>query len=926
MLHQLKLIQFFSLMSIIQRVLSLCEIPCQPGTFGLSCTACDTSNLDPFEIWKSTGECRKTCRDGYSDIVNNTSTTVCYPIIDSAAYIRRSNSFIDDAWEPGMRQLGACLNPGNTGTECNVACPSGLLTCDKYQRPIPCLRPWKPFCAPCGELVPSNSDRVSLTVADAKWVQNFEDAEMYSVYWVYNANAGFMTTQYGASIDLVQYPTHNGALNSQIWLSNVRSITPNASRTLPNNAVMRFSVSKTFLGTTDVSAATLVFGSGVNEISITQSDTWMEVVVPLDTAGITVTGGGLVNIDEISIIHSLVTPYAGTGPSWCAAGLYRKDGVCMPCRMGYACPGVRYMNETIQCPSNSRPLPGSNTCICSPTFKTQFNISTGVYSCNACIKEESNKYRYGNSEDCSRGYAKGTLTAWQRTSTSPPNRLKQLSCGPLSCCAVDQVGDVLCWGDNTNLRLGSNMNTKPWAFARDALPVQGLHAPAVAVAVSQAIEAGPSDMSCALLEDGTVNCWGRFQLSAIDDTVLGKNTHTCTNMIENGSDDPLCGFKDQTHTAVILRVSSGTACVANEIDEIWCWGRDLWTGTGTEALPRTPRRWDNLLSLGNTGFPLVDFALAERFICAMYSGKVLCVGRKEKANFGITNIVSIREATLRPSHISISASFVVAKTVEISAAGNSLCSLWKNDAAAYDYVCEVYDTATTSLTVKFIEKSVGDGVTTGIISSIDTGASEGYAVFGCMSNKNTKKCFGASSNGNRMFLAGTATDTATEISALKLATTIALGNKHGCARFENGDVSCWGNGANGRLGNTTCLNVGTVLGDTPVLVSGLKLRSFEQQPTWSLSGGAVAYISSWKLPEGAAISHPLALLHFTRGRYITETPSKHWVHVHVTAECVTSNCKLVLAQNLDTSGTNAGEYRSTSIFHSEDIEAGQVIR
>ncbi|KAJ1465690.1 hypothetical protein T484DRAFT_1647415, partial [Baffinella frigidus] len=42
-----------------------------------------------------------------------------------------------------------------------------------------------------------------------------------------------------------------------------------------------------------------------------------------------------------------------------------------------------------------------------------------------------------------------------------------------------------------------------------------------------------------------------------------------------------------------------------------------------------------------------------------------------------------------------------------------------------------------------------------------------------------------------------------QISALKTATTIALGDNHGCAGLENGDVVCWGHGANGRLGNTT---------------------------------------------------------------------------------------------------------------------------
>jgi len=58
--------------------------------------------------------------------------------------------------------------------------------------------------------------------------------------------------------------------------------------------------------------------------------------------------------------------------------------------------------------------------------------------------------------------------------------------------------------------------------------------------------------------------------------------YMCAMGTLDASDDPLGGFTSKTQSAVILRVASGTACVATNAGKIWCWGRDLWTGDGVD--------------------------------------------------------------------------------------------------------------------------------------------------------------------------------------------------------------------------------------------------------------------------------------------------------------------------------------------------------
>ena len=74
-----------------------------------------------------------------------------------------------------------------------------------------------------------------------------------------------------------------------------------------------------------------------------------------------------------------------------------------------------------------------------------------------------------------------------------------ISSGGLHTCAILDDGSVSCWGSGSNGPLGnggtSNLNTPT--------PTSSLGIGRTAVAISSGL-----DHTCAILDDGTVSCWG----------------------------------------------------------------------------------------------------------------------------------------------------------------------------------------------------------------------------------------------------------------------------------------------------------------------------------------------------------------------------------------------------------------------------------
>lgn len=155
----------------------------------------------------------------------------------------------------------------------------------------------------------------------------------------------------------------------------------------------------------------------------------------------------------------------------------------------------------------------------------------------------------------------------------------EVAVGSRHACARLADGRVTCWGANKRGQLGDGTRatrTKP-------VIVEGLSGKAIAITAASATEEPVErnihgDFTCALMEDGTVHCWGSNEAGQ-----LGAGTEEWRTVPEA-----------VTGVANAVDVSAGTqhACALLSDRTVTCWGRNregqIGKGSGGKPLPATP--------------------------------------------------------------------------------------------------------------------------------------------------------------------------------------------------------------------------------------------------------------------------------------------------------------------------------------------------
>ncbi len=118
--------------------------------------------------------------------------------------------------------------------------------------------------------------------------------------------------------------------------------------------------------------------------------------------------------------------------------------------------------------------------------------------------------------------------------------------GTFFACAVLDGGAVSCWGENEYGQLGSGDREA----TRSPIATQPLPAKARAITAGRA-------HACALLEDGTVACWG-----ANDESQLGRS----------GGDRVVASIVEGVDGVVAIAAGGRQTCVRNAANDIRCFG------------------------------------------------------------------------------------------------------------------------------------------------------------------------------------------------------------------------------------------------------------------------------------------------------------------------------------------------------------------
>ena len=102
--------------------------------------------------------------------------------------------------------------------------------------------------------------------------------------------------------------------------------------------------------------------------------------------------------------------------------------------------------------------------------------------------------------------------------------------GEVSVCALLDNDDVKCWGWNHKGQLGDGTNT-----TKNSPPSSAITFPTGRTPVAISDSGAGLHRACALLDDGTVSCWGRNDYGQLGDgTTTDRNTPVLTDSLGTG--------------------------------------------------------------------------------------------------------------------------------------------------------------------------------------------------------------------------------------------------------------------------------------------------------------------------------------------------------------------------------------------------------
>ena len=358
-----------------------------------------------------------------------------------------------------------------------------------------------------------------------------------------------------------------------------------------------------------------------------------------------------------------------------------------------------------------------------------------------------------------------------------------ITAGSYHTCALLDDGTVRCWGYDGDGQLGYN-NTNSIGASQTPGSV-----PPVDLGGHQAlaISAGGAQ-TCALLDDHTVRCWG---FSA--DGRLGYGNTTRVGDGSAGSQTPASvGPVDlgPGRTATAITTGGSHTCALLDDGSVRCWGSGAngqlgYGSTNNVGASQTPGSLP-LVDLG--GHQALAISAGNAHTCALLDDHtVRCwgFGGEGRLGYGNTNNVgdgspgSQAPASVGPVDLGAGRT-----AVAISAGGNHTCAVLDNGSVRC-WGFGLYGQLGYGNT-----NNVGDVQTPGSVGPVDLGAG-------------------------------------------RTAVAIGTGDLHTCALLDNGSVRCWGYGADGRLGYCNVTNVGDL--QTPGSVGPVNLRPGDGGATCAVS-------------------------------------------------------------------------------------------
>jgi alpha-tubulin suppressor-like RCC1 family protein len=320
--------------------------------------------------------------------------------------------------------------------------------------------------------------------------------------------------------------------------------------------------------------------------------------------------------------------------------------------------------------------------------------------------------------------------------TAPAGPPRDIDCGDFTTCATGGDGLARCWGRDKEGELGDGQAKGKAGRAKHGV------VPGIGKVKKVALA---SQFGCAILEDGTVKCWGTGRIANDGSSAIDAKPTTVANVdgaeelvasgaiaCARGSKGITCWGTDEKTIGTppkgtFTQIAAGFthACALATGGSVTCWGQADWGGKGAFAKPPV------------TG--AIQVVTGDRHACVLTKGHaVQCWGMNDAGQLGTKPDVE--------SHKKLVTVPKITNATHLVAGEASTCAV------------------------------LADG---------------------------SVRCWGANGQGELGLGTRSSDERPSRVSALEGVEQICLASAHGCALTKEKKILCWGSNAFGQLGDGT---------------------------------------------------------------------------------------------------------------------------
>ena len=380
--------------------------------------------------------------------------------------------------------------------------------------------------------------------------------------------------------------------------------------------------------------------------------------------------------------------------------------------------------------------------------RTAIGIAAGYYH-TCAILDDGNVSCWGDNSKGQLGIGSEEVPLEVKPTQTAPlggTGAVKIAAGGHHTCAILDDGNVSCWGDNSEGQLGIDSSDGLHHYPSDPFEMPGSRR-AVEIAAGRA-------HTCAVLDDGTISCWGYGGYGQLGHGSFDSLLSPSTLVDDIGHDGVECVLVE-CPSAVGISIGEDTTCAILDDGSVSCWGNSAYWALGSEVstTQNSPIQTANLSESEDGGDrTAVEISSGDFFTCAILDdGSISCWGRGGTGRLGHGSTSDVSQPTqtssLGPGRTAVAIS------------------------TGYGHACAILDNGSVSCWGYNRWGQIG-------IGSVDA--------------------FGA--NNERQ---PTPTNDLSELDdgGDRTAVGIASGVSHTCAILDDGSVSCWGDNQYGQLGD-----------------------------------------------------------------------------------------------------------------------------